>query len=87
MKRLTTTLHYTNIVLFVWLLARAVLNRNLPSWLIAIGILAVGPLEDPLKALVRKGPAPKDTPAVQIVDKLTSAVLLALLVWVLHLIR
>jgi hypothetical protein len=87
MKRLITVLHYTNVVLFIWLIVRAVLNANLPSWLIAIGILAVGPLEDPLKNWVRKGPAPQDTPAVDLVDKATSAVLLVLLVWTLYLIR
>jgi hypothetical protein len=87
MKRVTTVLHYGNIALFVWLIVRALFNANLPSWLIAAGILAVGPLEDPLKDRVRRGPRPKDTPAVDVVDKATSAVLLALLVWVLYLIR
>jgi hypothetical protein len=87
MERLIKALHYTNLVLFVWLIARGLANRNLPSWLIVIGILVVGPLEDPLKNWVRKGPAPKDTPAVQLVDKATSAVLLACLVWVAYLIR
>jgi hypothetical protein len=87
MDRLIKTLHYVNLVLFVWLLARALLNRNLPSLLIAVGMLVVGPLEDPLKNWVRKGPAPADTQPVVVVDKVTSAVLLVCLVWTVYLLR
>jgi hypothetical protein len=87
MERLIKILHYANLLLFAWLLVRALANWNLPSLLIAFGMVVVGPLEDPLKNWVRKGPPPTDTPAVVIVDKVTSAVLLVCLIWAVYLIR
>jgi hypothetical protein len=76
-----------NIVLFIVLvgigLQRFLSGQNPPSQLIVLAVAVVGPLEDYLKKRVRRGAPPREEPAVEIVDKATSAVFLLLLVWVL----
>lgn len=83
-------LHVLNVALFVaivWTGAQRFLEqRDPPSQLIALAVAIVGPLEDYLKKLVRRGTPFQEEPAVEIVDKGTSAVFLALLLWVLTLL-
>jgi len=90
MKTLARILHLVNVVLFVgiaWIgLQRFLTGRNPPSQLIALAVAIVGPLEDYLKKWVRQGKPPLEEPAVEVVDKATSALFLALLLWVLILL-
>lgn len=90
MKTLARILHLLNVALFigiVWIgLQRFLAGRNPPSQLIALAVAIVGPLEDYLKKLVRRGKPPQEEPAVEVVDKVTSALFLALLLWALILL-
>jgi hypothetical protein len=83
-------LHVLNVAFFVgiaWVgLQRFFAHTNPPSQLIALAVSIVGPLEDYLKTRVRRGTPTEEEPAVQVVDKATSAIFLALLLWVLVLL-
>jgi hypothetical protein len=87
MKTLIRILHLLNVVFFIgiiWIgLQRFLEHENLLSQLIALAVAIVGPLEDYFKKLVRRGKPSQEEPAVEAVDKATSALFLALLVWVL----
>lgn len=87
MKSLIRILHLLNVVLFVsiiWIgLQRFLGGQNAPSQLLALAVAIVGPLEDYLKKRVRAGKPLHEEPAVEVVDKMTSAIFLALLLWVL----
>lgn len=90
MRSLVQVFHFLNVVLFVaigWIgLQRYLAGQNPPSQLIALGVAIVGPLEDYLKKLVRRGKPTPEEPAVEVMDKATSALFLALLLWVLILL-
>ena len=90
MKTIARILHLLNAAFFVGIigvgLQRFLAQKDPPSQLIALAVAIVGPLEDYVKALVRRGKPTQDEPAVEIVDKSTSALFLALLLWVLLLL-
>lgn len=90
MGGLRRILHVVNVVLFIgiaWIgLQRFLAQRDPPAQLIALAVAIVGPLEDYFKKWVRRGKPPQEEPAVEVVDKATSAVFLALLLWVLILL-
>jgi len=90
MSALRRTLHVLNVALFLviaWIgVQRLLAHRDPPAQLIALAVAIVGPLEDYLKKLVRRGQPSQEEPAVEIVDKATSAAFLALLLWVLVLL-
>jgi hypothetical protein len=89
-KALAQILHVSNVVLFIgiiWMgMQRFLEGQNPLSQLIALGVAIVGPLEDYLKKLVRRGKPSHEETAVEVVDKATSAFFLALLLWVLILL-
>lgn len=80
-------LHIINVILFIgisWIgLQRFLSGQNPLSQLLVLAVAIVGPLEDYLKKQVRVGKPPLEEPAVEVVDKATSAAFLALLLWVL----
>lgn len=90
MKAIVRVLHLLNVAFFigiVWIgLRKFLAGTDSPSQLIALAVAIVGPLEDYLKARVRRGKPAEEESAVQIVDKATSAAFLALLLWVLVLL-
>ena len=90
MNLLPRILHLLNVVLFIGIawtgFQRFLAHQDPPSQLIALAVAIVGPLEDYLKKWVRRGTPSQEEPAVEIVDKATSAVFLALLLWVLILL-
>lgn len=91
MTGLARALHYLNIALFLAIVGSGLVayfgQRNPPAQLIALAVAIVGPLEDILKKKVRRGEPVPDKPAVEVVDKATSAAFLALLVWVVFIAR
>jgi hypothetical protein len=90
MTDLRRILHALNVVFFIgiaWIgVQRFLAQQNPPAQLIALAVAIVGPLEDYLKKWVRRGKPPQEEPAVEVVDKGTSAIFLALLLWVLILL-
>jgi hypothetical protein len=67
-------------------LYRGIAQRNLPAFLIALSVFMVGPVEDRLKKRLRKGKAPEDEPACQVVDQATSVAFVLLLFIVIALL-
>ena len=90
MKSVARILHLLNLAFFlglVWIgIQRYLTGQSPPSQLIVLAVAIVGPLEDILKKWVRRGKPPQEEPAVEVVDKATSAIFLALLLWVLLLL-
>ncbi|MDR7518082.1 MAG: hypothetical protein QN131_02205 [Armatimonadota bacterium] len=86
MNTVARILHLINLMLFLgllWIGAQRYLTGQSPlSQVIVLAVGVVGPLEDILKGRVRRGPPPLEEAAVVVVDKATSAVFLALLLWV-----
>ena len=87
MKAVARVLHLANVVLFIgiaWIgFQRYQTGQNQPVQLIALAVAVVGPVEDLLKKRVRRGKPSPEEPAVEVVDKATSAIFLALLLWVM----
>lgn len=67
-------------------LFRGLGQRNLLAFLIALAVFIVGPTEDRLKKRLRKGKAPEDEPACQVVDQATSVAFVVLLLIVIILL-
>jgi hypothetical protein len=59
---------------------------NVPSLLISVAVVIVGPLEEVLKRWVRRGPKAPAEPAVELVDQAPSVAFLILLLVVLYLL-
>lgn len=91
LERLTRLLIYAG-----WALGAAVIfygiwrfwkEHSLPALLIALAVLIAGPLEDVLKAWVRRERRlGKENPAVALVDAATSVAFLVLLLWTIALV-
>lgn len=67
-------------------IARYFQQRNIPSLLIALAVVIVGPLEDVLKGWVRRKTRVEEEPLAKIVDLSTSVTFLILLLVVVYLI-
>ncbi|MDR7522823.1 MAG: hypothetical protein QN168_10200 [Armatimonadota bacterium] len=86
MNSVARILHLINLILFLGLLwvgmQRYLTGESPLSQVMVLAVGVVGPLEDILKGRVRRGPPPAEEAAVVVVDKATSAVFLALVLWV-----